>query len=246
MTMFSLEGKRALVTGATGGLGAATAKRLAAAGAKLIVTGRNVEKLEQLRHEIGHECIVVAADLADEHGPDRLAEAWTAAGGLDLLVCNAGVTRDQLALRMKMQDFDDVLHVNLRQSFALIQKALKAMMKQRYGRIVAVTSVVGHTGNPGQANYCAAKAGLTGMVKALAQECASRGVTVNCVAPGFIRSPMTDVLDEQRKELILKTIPAGDMGDPEDVASAVHYLLSEEARYVTGTTLHVNGGMAMF
>lgn len=244
--MFDLTGKKALVTGATGGIGASIAKTLHAAGAEVTISGTRAEKLETLKAELGDRVHVVAANLSDRGSVDQLAkDATDVMGGIDILVNNAGITKDNLAMRMKDEDWDSVMQVNLESSFRLIKAAMRGMMKSRWGRVVNITSVVGVTGNPGQANYCASKAGMIGMSKALAAELASRGVTVNCVAPGFIGTPMTDALTDDQKAAITKNIPSGDLGTPEDIASAVLYLASAEAKYVTGQTLHVNGGMAM-
>lgn len=244
--MFDLTGMTALVTGASGGLGSAIAKALAGQGARLAVSGSNVEKLEAFRAGLGGDHVALPCDLGDGAAVDALVpSAVEALGKLDILVNNAGVTRDNLAMRMKDDEWDQVIRVNLEAAFRLCRAAAKPMMKTRFGRIVSITSVVGATGNPGQANYAASKAGLVGMSKALAQELASRGITVNCVAPGFIRSAMTDALNDQQKAAILGRIPAGDLGSGDDVAAAVVYLASREGAYVTGQTLHVNGGMAM-
>jgi len=244
--MFNLEGKKALVTGATGGIGAAIAKSLHAAGAEVAISGTRAEKLEELKAELGDRVHVIAANLSDRDSVDQLAkDAAEAMGGVDILVNNAGITKDNLAMRMKDEDWDSVMQVNLESSFRLIKALMRGMMKSRWGRVVNITSVVGVTGNPGQANYCASKAGMIGMSKALAAELASRGITVNCVAPGFIGTPMTDVLTDEQKAAITSGIPSGDLGEPEDIASAVLYLASPEAKYVTGQTLHVNGGLAM-
>src|SRR5689334_10959722 len=244
--MFDLTGMTALVTGASGGLGSSIAKSLAAQGARLAVSGANVEKLEAFRAGLGGDHVALACNLSDGAAVDALVpQAVEALGQIDILVNNAGVTRDNLAMRMKDEEWDTVIRVNLEAAFRLIRAAAKPMMKQRYGRVVSITSVVGQTGNPGQANYAASKAGLVGMSKALAQELASRNITVNCVAPGFIRSAMTDVLPEAQKAALTGRIPAGDLGTGEDIAAAVVYLASKEAGYVTGQTLHVNGGMAM-
>jgi 3-oxoacyl-[acyl-carrier protein] reductase len=245
--MFDLTGLTALVTGASGGIGSAIARALAGQGARLAVSGSNAGKLDAFRAELGGEHVALACDLSDAAAVDRLVpQAVGALGGrLDVLVNNAGVTRDNLTMRMKDQEWDQVIRVNLEAAFRLVRAAAKPMMKQRFGRIVSVTSVVGATGNPGQANYAASKAGLVGMSKAVAQELASRGITVNCVAPGFIRSAMTDGLPEQQKAALTGRIPAGALGEGPDVAAAVVYLASREAGYVTGQTLHVNGGMAM-
>jgi 3-oxoacyl-[acyl-carrier protein] reductase len=244
--MFDLSGMTALVTGASGGIGSAIAKGLAAQGARLAVSGSNVEKLDAFRAGLGGDHVALACDLSDAAAVDALVpRAVEALGQLDILVNNAGITRDNLAMRMKDEEWSDVLRVNLEAAFRLARAALRPMMRARFGRIVSVTSIVGATGNPGQANYAASKAGLVGMSKALAQEVASRGITVNCVAPGFIRSAMTDVLPEAQKAALLGRIPIGDLGSGEDIAAACVYLASKEAGYVTGQTLHVNGGMAM-
>lgn len=245
--MFDLTGMTALVTGASGGIGSAIAKGLAAQGARIAVSGSNEAKLTAFRDELGGEHVAVPANLSDSASVDALVPAAVNAlgGRLDILVNNAGITRDNLAMRMKDDEWSDVIRVNLEAAFRLIRAAAKPMMKQRFGRVISITSVVGQTGNPGQANYAASKAGLVGMSKALAQELASRNITVNCVAPGFIRSAMTDVLPEAQKAALLTKIPAGDLGTGEDIAAAVAYLASREAGYVTGQTLHVNGGMAM-
>jgi len=244
--MFDLTGMTALVTGASGGIGSAIAKGLAAQGARLAVSGSNVEKLEAFRGELGGEHVALPCNLSDGAAVDALVpQAVEALGKLDILVNNAGVTRDNLAMRMKDEEWSDVIRVNLEAAFRLARAALKPMMRARFGRIISVTSVVGATGNPGQANYAASKAGLVGMSKALAQEVASRGITVNCIAPGFIRSAMTDVLPDAQKQALLGRIPVGDLGNGQDIAAAAVYLASREAGYVTGQTLHVNGGMAM-
>ena len=245
--MFDLNGMTALVTGASGGLGSAIARALAAQGARLAVSGSNAEKLEAFRLKLGGDHVALPCNLSDGAAVDALVpQAVEALGGrLDILVNNAGITRDNLLMRMKDEEFDAVIQVNLGAAFRLMRAAARPMMKARFGRIVSVTSVVGQTGNPGQANYVAAKAGLAGMTKAVAQELASRGVTANCVAPGFMTSAMTEALTEPQRAAILGRIPSGAMGSGEDVAAAVCYLASREAGYVTGQTLHVNGGMAM-
>ncbi|MEK9965101.1 MAG: 3-oxoacyl-ACP reductase FabG [Rhodospirillaceae bacterium] len=244
--MFDLTDKTALVTGATGGIGEAIARALHSRGALVVISGTRAERLESLAADLGERCFVAAANLSQPDAPDALVKAATeAAGGVDILVNNAGLTRDNLAMRMKDEEWQQVIDVNLSASFRLSRAVLRGMMKSRWGRIVTITSVVGATGNPGQANYAASKAGLTGMSKALAQEVASRGVTVNCIAPGFIETPMTDVISDDQKATLLDRIPSGRLGLPEDVAASVAYLASEEASYVTGQTLHVNGGMAM-
>jgi 3-oxoacyl-[acyl-carrier protein] reductase len=245
--MFDLTGMTALVTGASGGIGSAIATALAGQGARLAVSGSNAAKLEAFRAGLGGDHVAVPCDLSDAAAVDALVpQAVAALGGrIDILVNNAGVTRDNLAMRMKDDEWDQVIRVNLEAAFRLVRAAAKPMMKQRFGRVVSITSVVGQTGNPGQANYAASKAGLVGMSKALAAELASRNITVNCVAPGFIRSAMTDGLPDAQKTALLGRIPTGDLGTGEDIAAAVVYLASREAGYVTGQTLHVNGGMAM-
>ncbi len=245
--MFDLTGKRALVTGATGGLGGAIAKVLHAQGAHVALSGTRAEKLESLAGELGERCAVTPCNLSDADAVDALpGQAADALGGpVEILVSNAGLTRDSLLMRMKAEDWDIVQRVNLEAYFRLSKACLRGMMKGRFGRIIGITSVVGVTGNPGQTNYAASKAGMIGFSKSLAQEVASRGVTVNCIAPGFIASPMTDALNEAQKEAILTKIPAGALGSGEDIAAAALYLASQEAAYVTGQTLHVNGGMAM-
>jgi 3-oxoacyl-[acyl-carrier protein] reductase len=246
----SLEGRIALVTGASSGIGEATALALSAAGAKVALAARRRERLDALAARIrdsGGEALVIVADLAREDEAQRaVRETEAHFGQLDILVNNAGVTRDNLAMRMKDEEWEQVIRINLEAAFRLMRAAVRPMMKARFGRIVTVTSVVGATGNPGQVNYAAAKAGLVGMTKSLAQEVASRGITANCEAPGFIRTPMTDVLPDAQKEALNGRIPMGRMGSGEDVGAAVAYLASREAEYVTGQTLHVNGGMAMF
>jgi len=245
--MFDLTGKTALVTGATGGLGSAIARAFHAQGAHVVLSGTREAVLQELAAELGERASAVAANLSDAAAVDGLVEAAEAAAGnpLDILVANAGITRDGLLMRMKDEDWEAVIKVNLESYFRLSRAATKGMMRRRYGRIIGITSVVGVMGNPGQANYAASKAGMIGFSKALAQEVATRGITVNCVAPGFIESPMTDALNEQQKTAILGTIPAGKLGQGADIAAACTYLASEEAGYVTGQTLHVNGGMAM-
>lgn len=244
--MFDLTGKTALVTGATGGIGGAVAKALHARGATLAISGTRREKLEAFAAELGGRCHVLPTNLASSEEVEALVpSAEKAMGGLDILVNNAGITRDNLFIRMKDEEWEQVLAVNLTASFRLARAATKLMMRKRWGRIISITSVVGVTGNPGQGNYAAAKAGMIGMSKALAAEVASRNVTVNCVAPGFIETAMTDVLNDKQKETILTRVPAGRLGKADEIAAAVVYLASEEAAYVTGQTLHVNGGMAM-
>jgi 3-oxoacyl-[acyl-carrier protein] reductase len=244
--MFSLQGRTALVTGASGGIGGEIARALIASGAKTVITGTRQAVLENMASDLGELAVPLTANLSDNNDVDNLlARAEEAAGPIDILVNNAGITRDQLFMRMKDEDWDAVIQVNLTAAFKLSRAAIKGMMKRRFGRIVQITSVVGTMGNPGQGNYVAAKAGLTGMSKALAQEVATRGITVNCVAPGFIETPMTDVLTDAQRQAILTKVPAGRLGSPADVAGAVVYLASDEAAYVTGQTIHVNGGMAM-
>ena len=246
--MFDLTGMTALVTGASGGLGSAIAKALAGQGARLAVSGSNVDRLEVFRTSLGGEHVALPCNLSDGAAVDQLVpQAVEALGGqLDILVNNAGVTRDNLLMRMKDEEWDQVIRVNLEAAFRLMRAAARPMMKARFGRIISVTSVVGATGNPGQANYVASKAGLVGMTKSVAQELASRGITVNAVAPGFMTSAMTDALNDQQREAILSKIPTGAMGSGEDIGAACVYLASREAGYVTGQVLHVNGGMAMF
>lgn len=244
--MFDLSGKTALVTGASGGIGRDIALALSAAGVKVALSGTRDAVLEEVRAACAGEAAIVACNLSDAEAVNGLvARAEEAVGPLDILVANAGITRDQLLLRMKEEDWEAVLNVNLGSYFRLSKSALRGMMKRRSGRIIGITSIVGVTGNAGQANYAASKAGMIGFTKSLAAEVASRGVTANCIAPGFITSPMTDVLPEAQKESLLKSIPAGRLGEGADIAAAVAYLASNEASYVTGQTLHVNGGMAM-
>ncbi|MBM3568691.1 MAG: 3-oxoacyl-[acyl-carrier-protein] reductase [Alphaproteobacteria bacterium] len=245
--MFDLTGKTALVTGASGGIGGAIAAALHGRGATVAASGTRKDVLDALVGRLGARAHAVAADLGDRAAVDRLAkEAEAALGGrIDILVNNAGLTRDGLALRMKDEDWDKVIEVNLTSGFRLARACLRGMMKNRFGRIVGITSIVGVTGNPGQANYAASKAGMIGLTKALAAEVASRNITVNCVAPGFIATAMTDALPEAQKEKLKAAIPAGALGTSEDIAAAVVYLASAEAGYVTGQTVHVNGGMAM-
>ena len=245
--MFDLNGRTALVTGASGGIGNAIARALHSAGAAVALSGTRVEPLEGLGEELGDRAHVLTCDLSDADAVAELPkQAAEAMGTVDILVNNAGITRDNLFVRMSEEDWDVVLRVNLKSAMALSKSVLRGMMKARWGRIVNVTSVVGATGNPGQANYAASKAGLVGMSKSLAYEIAGRGVTVNCVAPGFISTAMTDKLTEDQKSAILAQVPAGRMGEADEVAAAVLYLASPEASYVTGATLHINGGMAMF
>ena len=244
--MFDLSGKSALVTGASGGIGGAIARALHAQGATVGLSGTRVEPLETLKAQLGERAHVLPADLGDPAAIEGLLKSAEAAlGGIDILVNNAGLTRDNLALRLKDEDWQKVIDVNLTAGFRLARGALRGMMKKRWGRIIGITSVVGVTGNPGQANYAAAKAGMIGMSKSLAQEVASRGITVNCVAPGFIETQMTGALNDEQKARIMTAIPAGRLGQSEEIAAAVIYLASQEAAYVTGQTIHVNGGMAM-
>lgn len=244
--MFDLTGKRALVTGASGAIGGAIARSLHAAGASVALSGTRHDALSALAAELGERAAVFVADLSDSAAVEALMKAVIEAqGGIDILVNNAGLTRDNLAMRMKDEEWQTVLDVNLTAAFRLCRAALRPMMKQRWGRIVGITSIVGVTGNPGQVNYAAAKAGMIGMSKALAQEVASRGITVNCIAPGFVQSPMTDALSEDQRTKLAAAIPAGRFGTTEDIAASAVYLASDEAAYMTGQTLHINGGMAM-
>ena len=253
--MFDLHGMTALVTGASGGIGSAIARGLAAQGARLAISGSNQAKLRAFRDELDEhrpqhvqevDHVAIACDLSDAEQVEKLVPAaLDSLGKIDILINNAGITRDNLAMRMKDEEWDQVIRVNLESAFRLMRAATKPMMKARFGRIITVTSIVGTTGNPGQMNYCASKGGLTAMSKSLAQELASRNVTVNCVAPGFIRTAMTDGLPDAQKEALNAKIPMGRMGEGGDIASACVFLASREAGYVTGQTLHVNGGMAM-
>ena len=253
--MFDLSGMNALVTGASGGIGSSIARCLARQGARLALSGSNPAKLRAFREELNEEFgaaengdhVEITCDLFDTTQVEELIPATVdTLGSIDILVNNAGITRDNLAMRMKDEEWDQVIRINLEAAFRLMRAATRPMMKARFGRMITITSVVGATGNPGQANYAAAKAGLTGMSKSLAQELASRGITVNCVAPGFIRTAMTDVLPDAQKEALNARIPMGRMGEGEEIGAAVAFLASKEAGYVTGQTLHVNGGMAMF
>ncbi len=244
--MFDLSGKTALVTGASGGIGRAIAAGLAAQGARVALSGTRVAALAAAADAIGERARVIVADLADAGGPAALIEACQAQmGGIDILVCNAGITRDGLAMRLADADWDAVLAVNLSANFRLIRATLRGMMKKRWGRIIAVSSVVGTTGNAGQANYAASKAGLEGMLKAIARETASRGITANAIAPGFIATEMTEALPAAHRDAALAAVPVGRAGCPEDVAACAVFLASEEAAYITGQTVHVNGGMVM-
>jgi 3-oxoacyl-[acyl-carrier protein] reductase len=244
--VFDLAGKTALVTGASGGLGGAIARALYGQGATVALSGTRREALEALAGELGSRAYALPCDLADAVAVEALVPAAEAAmGSLDILVNNAGVTRDNLFMRMKDAEWDTVLAVNLTAAFRLSRSVLKGMMRRRFGRIVNITSIVGVTGNPGQGNYTAAKAGLIGMIKTLGAEYAKRNVTANCIAPGFIKTPMTDALNDKQRETILSKVPAGRLGTSEEIAAAAVYLASNEAAYVTGQTIHVNGGMAM-
>ena len=244
--MFDLTGKTALVTGATGGIGGAIARALHRQGAAVVVSGTRLDALEQLAGELKERVHVLPADLADQEDVEALVpKSEQLMGRLDILVANAGITRDNLLVQLSDEAWNDVVAVNLTASFRLTRAAVKGMMRRRFGRIVGITSVVGVTGNAGQANYAASKAGLIGMFKSLAQEYAKRGVTANCIAPGFIATAMTDKLNDKQRETILMRVPAGRLGAVTDIAAAAVYLASDEAAYVTGQTLHVNGGMAM-
>lgn len=248
--MFDLTGMTALVTGASGGIGSSIARALARGGARLALSGSNPAKLrafrEELNEDFGHDHVEITCDLSDTQQVEELVPATLdTLGRLDILVNNAGITRDNLAMRMKDDEWDQVIRINLEAAFRLMRASARPMMKARFGRIVTITSVVGSTGNPGQMNYAAAKAGLAGMTRSYAQEVASRGITANCVAPGFIRTAMTDALPDAQKEALNARIPMGRMGEGEDIGAAVAFLASKEAGYITGQTLHVNGGMAM-
>ncbi len=244
--MFDLSGKSALVTGATGGIGGAIAKILHDRGAKVVISGTREEKLAELARELGDNVFPAPCNLADREAVSALyARAEDLAGPVDIVVNNAGITKDNLFLRMKDEEWDDVINVNLSATFAICRGALKGMMRRRYGRIINMSSISGVVGNPGQGNYSASKAGMIGMSKAMAREVAPRGITVNCIAPGFITTPMTDMLNDKQKAAITQMIPAGTLGQPEDIANAVLFLASDEAGYITGQTLNINGGMAM-
>ncbi|RAN39093.1 MULTISPECIES: 3-oxoacyl-[acyl-carrier-protein] reductase [unclassified Hyphomonas] len=244
--MFTLSGRTALVTGASGGIGSAIAKAMSEAGAKVVLSGTREGVLNEVAATLPGESAVVTCNLSDPEAVDGLAaKAEEVIGPLDILVANAGITRDKLLMQMKDDDWNDVINVNLGSYYRLTKSVVRGMMKRRHGRIIGITSVVGVTGNPGQTNYCASKAGMIGFTKSLAQEVASRGITANAIAPGFIESPMTDVLPEAQKSSLLGRIPAGRLGQGGDIAAAAVYLASDEAAYVTGQTLHVNGGMAM-
>ena len=245
--MFDLTGKTALVTGATGGIGAAVARALHAQGATVAISGTRREVLDTLAGELGSRVHVLPCDLADKNAVELLVpSAEEKMEKLDILVANASVTKDNLFVQLKDEDWDQVIAVNLTATFRLTRAAVKTMMRRRFGRVIGISSIVGVTGNPGQGNYTAAKAGMIGMMKSVAAEYAKRNVTANCIAPGFIATPMTDKLNEKQREAILGRVPAGKLGTPADVAAAAVYLASDEAGYITGQTLHINGGMAMF
>ncbi len=244
--MFDLTGKKALITGATGGIGAAIAAALHANGATVLLSGTRAAVLQDVKAGLVERAHALTCNLSDPDDVEKLIPAAEdAMGGLDILVNNAGITRDNLAMRMKREDWQAVLDVNLTAAFTLTKNCMRTMMKQRWGRVINITSVVGVTGNPGQANYAASKAGMIGMSKSLAQELASRNITVNCIAPGFIETAMTDELNDKQKQAILASVPAGRLGHADEIAAGAAYLASEEAAYVTGQTLHINGGMAM-
>jgi 3-oxoacyl-[acyl-carrier protein] reductase len=244
--MFDLTGKKALITGATGGIGGAIARALHAQGATVALSGTRREALEKLAGELASNAYVLPCDLSDATAVEALVpDAEKAMGQVDILICNAGITRDNLFVQLRDEDFETVINVNLTATFRLTRAAVKLMMRKRFGRVIAITSVVGVTGNAGQGNYTASKAGLIGMMKSVAQEYAKRNVTANCIAPGFISTAMTDVLNDKQREAILAKVPAARLGSPEDIAAAAVYLCSNEAGYVTGQTIHVNGGMAM-
>ena len=245
--MFNLDGKKALITGATGGIGSAIARALHSQGAEVILTGTRQSSLDNLVHELSDRVYSIAADLGDKSSIDSLIKqiGGISSDGVDIVINNAGIVRDNLLIRMKDEEWNQVLDINLFAGYKLIQGLMRGMMKRRWGRIIGISSVVGTTGNPGQANYAAAKAGMIGFSKALAQEVATRGITVNVIAPGMIRTDMTDNLNEDQSARLLSTIPLGRLGNPDEIAASVIYLASDEASYVTGATLHVNGGMAM-
>ena len=244
--MFDLTGRKALITGATGGIGAAIARTLHASGATVALSGTRAAVLDEVKQSLADRAHALTCNLSDPEDVEKLIPAAEdAMGGLDILVNNAGITRDNLAMRMKREDWQAVLDVNLTAAFTLTKNCMRSMMKQRWGRVINITSVVGVTGNAGQANYAASKAGMIGMSKSLAQELASRNITVNCIAPGFIETAMTDELNDKQKEAILASVPAGRLGHTDEIAAGAVYLASEEAAYVTGQTLHINGGMAM-
>ncbi|MCH9753310.1 MAG: 3-oxoacyl-[acyl-carrier-protein] reductase [Alphaproteobacteria bacterium] len=242
--MFNLEGKNALITGATGGIGSAIATALYNQGAKVLLTGTKEDRLKSLAADLGERASQIRCDLSDEAQVGTLIkDATEIMGSVDILICNAGITRDTLTMRMSNEMFDEVININLRTAFILNRDVIRGMMRSKWGRIINISSIVGHVGNPGQANYCASKAGLAGMSRSISQEVASRGVTVNCIAPGFISTPMTESLNEMQKAQLLIKIPNGAMGEPSDIGYAALYLASNESKYVTGQTIHVNGGM---
>lgn len=244
--MFSLQDQIALVTGASGGIGGAIARKLHEQGAHVVISGTNLNSLEKLANELKTRVTIEVCNLQDDEAVSSLIDkAFAIHEKLDILVCNAGITKDNLSLRMSVEDFDSVININLRSAFILNKAAIRKMIKQKFGRIINISSIVGTTGNPGQANYTAAKAGMVGMSKSLALEVAARGVTINCVAPGFITTAMTDKLTQDLKDELLKKVPCGRLGSPEDIANGVVFLASKEAEYITGQTLHINGGMAM-
>ncbi len=244
--MFSLQAQVALVTGASGGIGGAIARKLHEQGAHVVISGTNLNSLEKLANELKTRVTIEVCNLQDDEAVSSLIDkAFAIHEKLDILVCNAGITKDNLSLRMSVEDFDSVININLRSSFILNKAAIRKMIKQKFGRIINISSIVGTTGNPGQANYTAAKAGMVAMSKSLALEVAARGVTINCVAPGFIATAMTDKLTQDLKDELLKKVPCGRLGSPEDIANGVVFLASKEAEYITGQTLHINGGMAM-
>jgi len=244
--MFNLQGKKALITGATGGIGGEIAKSLSAAGAVVAISGTREEKLQALATQIAGECHILPCNLSEVAEVEALIDkAEVLMGQVDILICNAGITKDSLVLRMKNEDWDDVLNVNLKSTFILNRNVIKKMIRRKWGRIINISSVVGVSGNPGQANYVASKAGMIGMSKSFALEVASRGITINCIAPGFIATNMTEVLTDAQKQGILSSIPSGKMGLPSDIASGTVFLASQEAGYITGQTLHINGGMLM-
>ena len=244
--MFNFSGKKALITGATGGIGGAIAKALSSSGAIVVISGTNEEKLKALQPEIKGESHILPCNLNSAEEVETLFDkAEALVGQIDVLVCNAGITKDSLAMRMKNEDWDEVLNINLKSTFILNRNAIKKMIRRKYGRIINISSVVGVSGNPGQANYVASKAGMIGMSKSFALEVASRGITINCIAPGFIATNMTDVLNDTQRQNIISSIPSGKMGSPSDIAAGVVFLASEEAGYITGQTLHINGGMLM-